>query len=102
MSRTTLCVLTAAGLALVSSSVIATRCVVLGEDLKRPTGPGAWRVRLLARGRSLNADTRVITALPLHAPHQHIENVISTSAQLQAKTAQSRHASRHQMVWNQR
>src|SRR5438552_8894769 len=40
MSRTTLCVVTAAGLAALSLGLMLTRLTVLGDETKVPKGPG--------------------------------------------------------------
>ncbi len=64
MSRTTLCAVTAAVLALLSVAVMVMRQQVLGDELRRPRGPGAWKVTLAVHGTSLGS-ARVVTAMPL-------------------------------------
>ena len=50
MSRTTLCLLTAAGLALLSVGLMVGRYRVLGNEVKLPGGPGTWKVTLVVCG----------------------------------------------------
>ena len=44
MSRTALCILTAAGLAVASIGLMIVRYQVLGDEVKLPAGPGTWSV----------------------------------------------------------
>ena len=50
MSRTTLCLLTAGGLAILSLGFMATRYSVLGDEVKLPTGPNTWKVTMKVQG----------------------------------------------------
>jgi hypothetical protein len=101
MSRTTLCVLTAALLALLSAGVMLVRHRVLGEEVKAAGGPNTWRVSLLARGKS-NGDARLITTCPLDLSRQHVVRETGRSAELIYKPAEGRHAERRLVYWTQR
>jgi hypothetical protein len=106
MSRTTLCVLTAAGLAAVSLGLMVTRLAVLGDEAKVPKGPGSWKVTMLVRGKS-QGDLRLITAAPLDFNRQHIFNEVYKSADLkerpqEARSIESRHPERRLVLWSQR
>src|SRR5438270_4710116 len=101
MSRTTLCVLTAALLALLSAGVMLVRHRALGDEVKAAGGPNTWRVSLLARGKS-NGDARLITACPLDLSRQHVVRETGRSAELIYKPAEGRHAERRLVYWTQR
>src|SRR5262249_28676140 len=73
MSRTTLCVLTAAGLAVLSLGVMLARRQALGDEVKAPVGPGTFKVTLVARGKS-GGEARLVTACPLDFKRQHVSN----------------------------
>ena len=81
MSRTTLCAVTAAVLALLSVTVMVVRQQVLGDELRRPRGHGAWKVTLAVHGTSLG-NARVATAMPLDLDRQHVYNDVYESEQL--------------------
>jgi hypothetical protein len=102
MSRTTLCVITAAGLAAVSAGLIIGRCHVLGDEVRAPTGPGSWKVTLVVRGISTSSDARLTTAVPLDFGRQHILNESCRSSELLAKPPDAKHPERHQVLWSQR
>src|SRR5438128_705880 len=72
MSRTTLCVATAASLVVVSMGVMMARWRVLGDEVLAPKGPGIWKVTLLVNGASTSKDAKILTATPLDFGHQHI------------------------------
>src|SRR5262249_20887339 len=99
MSRTTLCVLTAAGLAALSLGLIAARYQVLGDEVKAPAGPGTYKVTLVVRGKS-NGDARLITACPLDFRRQHVCNEDCQSAALTARHTEGRHGERRQVQWS--
>src|SRR5262245_50159358 len=73
MSRTALCVITAAGLVVASLTLMSGRCLVLGAEVKTPLGPGTWSVTLLVQGQTLDSDARLTTAVPLEVGHQHVQ-----------------------------
>ena len=73
MSRTTLCALTAGVLAMLSVAVMMVRQRVMGDELRRPRGPAAWKVTLAVRGVSLG-NARLVTAMPLDLDRQQVYN----------------------------
>ena len=101
MSRTTLCVLTAAGLAALSVGLMVVRHRVLGDEVKVPAGPGTWKVTLAVRGQS-TGNTRLQTLTPLDFGRQHISHVVSKSDELQDKPSDVRHPERRQVLWSRR
>jgi hypothetical protein len=101
MSRTMLCVLTAAGLALVSVALMTLRCQVMGETLYRPPGAGAWKVTLAVRGISLG-NARLATAVPLDLDRQKVDNEVYKSEQLFHKAPEAKHPERRVVLWSQR
>src|SRR6476661_6066305 len=80
MSRTTLCVATAAVLALLSIGVMALRHHVMGDEVRVPHGPGTWKVSLAVRGRS-EGDARLLTLTPLDFGRQHVVRESCQSAE---------------------
>jgi hypothetical protein len=102
MSRTTLCVATAAGLAALSVAVMIGRYRVLGDDVKLLIGPNTWKVTLLVQGKIAGGDARLTTAVPLEIGHQHIEKEDLRSQELAAKPPGAKHPQRHQVIWTQR
>ncbi len=101
MSRTTLCVLTAAGLMVVSLGVMVARRQVLGREASAPAGPGTYKVTLVARGKS-GGEARLITACPLDFRRQHISHEQPDSAELTPRPAQAPTGERRQLLWTQR
>jgi hypothetical protein len=101
MSRTTLCAITAAGLALLSISVMVVRRQVMGDELRRPRGSGAWKVTLAVRGTSLGS-ARVVTASPLDLDRQQLLDDAYESEQLFHKPPDARHPERRLVLWSQR
>ena len=101
MSRTALCVLTAAGLAFVSVVLMVLRCQVMGEALYRLPGAGAWKVTLAVRGVSLG-NARVATAIPLDLDRQKVDNELYKSEQLFPKAPEAKHPERRIVLWSQR
>jgi hypothetical protein len=101
MSRTTLCAATAAILALLSGALIVTRHQVLGDELRRPRGPGAWKVTLAVRGTSVGS-ARLATATPLDLDRQQLLDDTYESEQLFHKAPEARHPERRLVLWTQR
>jgi hypothetical protein len=101
MSRTALCVLTAAGLATVALALMLGRYLVLGDQVKRPSGPNSWRVSLQVTGQS-TGEARVMTATPLDFARQHVYQESFKSAQLLNKPIDARYPQRRQVIWSQR
>jgi hypothetical protein len=101
MSRTTLCVLTAGVLALLSVALMTLRCQVMGEELYRPPGAGAWKVTLALRGTSLG-NARLATAIPLDLDRQKVDNEVYKSEQLFHKAPEAKHPERRVVIWTQR
>jgi hypothetical protein len=101
MSRTTLCVITAAALAALSVGTMAARWCLLGEEVRRPVGPGTWKVTLAVQGTS-QGQARVFTATPLDLERQRVIDDGYQSDELQHKPPQARHPERRRVVWSQR
>ncbi len=101
MSRTTLCALTAAVLAALSVAVMVVRQQVLGDELRRPRGPGAWKVTLAVHGTSLG-NARLTTATPLDLDRQQVLDDAYQSEQLFPKPPEARHPERRLVLWSQR
>jgi hypothetical protein len=101
MSRTTLCVLTAAGLALLSVSLMMLRHQVMGGELYRPPGVGAWKVTLAVHGTSLG-NARIATSIPLDLDRQKVDNEVYKSEQLFHKAPEAKHPERRVVIWSQR
>jgi hypothetical protein len=102
MSRSILCLLTAAGLTTVSVTLIVVRCWVLGDEVKLPRGPGTWKVTFLVQGKSTTSDPRLAMAVPLEIGHQHVHKEDFRSAELAPKPPDAKHPQRHQVYWTQR
>src|SRR6185437_15417690 len=101
MSRTTLCAVTAAGLALLSGAIMVVRHQVMGNELWSPRGSGSWKVTLAVHGTSLGS-ARVTTAIPLDLDHQQVANEIYQSEQLSKKPPDATHPERRVVLWSQR
>jgi hypothetical protein len=106
MSRTTLCLVTAAGLAVLSLGLMCWRRSVLGSETHVPSGPGTWKVTMVMRGKS-HGDARLITAAPLDFNRQHVFNEVYRSAELKPKQQEVRmpdvrHPDRRLVLWSQR
>ena len=101
MSRTTLCVLTAAALAAVTTGFMTLRRVALGDEVGRPFGPGCWKVTLSVQGTSTGG-ARVMTATPLDLDRQHVLVDRYESTELAYKPPEARHPQRRQVIWTQR
>src|SRR5262245_28047233 len=90
MSRTTLCLLTAGGLAALSLALMGVRYAVLGDEVRVPAGPGTWKVTLLVHGRS-HGEPRLLTLTPLDCGHQHVAREAWRSHELFEKPPDVRH-----------
>ena len=101
MSRTTLCAVTAAVLALLSVAIMVVRYQVMGDELRRPRGHGAWKVTLAVHGTSLGS-ARVATAIPLDLDRQQVDNEVYESEQLFKKPPEAKHPERRVVLWSQR
>jgi hypothetical protein len=101
MSRTMLCVLTAVLLAVGSISLMVVRQRVLGEEIRRPVGPGTWRVTMAVQGTSLGS-ARLSTATPLELDRQQVLDDSYESQQFFHKAPEARHPERRQVLWSQR
>jgi hypothetical protein len=101
MSRTTLCTLTAAALAALALTTMALRYGVLGEEARRPIGPGTWKVTLAVQGSS-QGNARLQTAVPLELERQHVQDCAYHSEQLSSKAPNARHPGRRRVLWAQR
>jgi uncharacterized protein with transglutaminase domain/transglutaminase superfamily protein len=102
MSRTTLCVVTAAGLALGSLGLMIARYCVLGDAVLAPRGPDTWHVTLLVNGVSTSRDAKFRTAAPLELGHQHLCHESFRSKEFSNKPPASRQPYRRQVLWSQR
>ena len=94
MSRTTLCLATAAGLATASCALMIARYHVLGEEVKVPLGPGTWKVTLVVHGRIVGGEARLITGMPLDFGHQHIWKEACRSNEFLPKPPDAKHPER--------
>ncbi|HZV04562.1 MAG TPA: 7TM domain-containing protein [Gemmataceae bacterium] len=101
MSRTTLCALTAAVLAVLSVALMMLRHHVMGDELYRPRGAGAWKVTLAVHGTSLG-NARIATAIPLDLDRQKVNNDTYESAQMFHKAPEAKHPERRLVIWSQR
>ncbi len=109
MSRTTLCLVTAAVLAVVSLAVMSVRIYVLGDEVKAPVGPGTWQVTMVVQGHG-QADARLITLAPLDFGRQHVLRESFRSAEFVEKPAEAKHdpapeahhPQRRQILWTRR
>ncbi|TMQ32631.1 MAG: hypothetical protein E6K70_17505 [Planctomycetota bacterium] len=102
MSRTTLCLATAAGLATASCALMIARYHVLGEEVKVPLGPGTWKVTLVVHGRIVGGEARLITGMPLDFGRQHIWKEACRSNEFLPKPPDAKHPERHQVLWTER
>jgi hypothetical protein len=96
-----LCTLTAVVLAFLSVAVMVVRRQVLGDELLRPLGQGAWKVTLTVRGTSLG-NARLVTATPLDLDRQQMLDDAYQSEQLFSKAPEARHPERRVVLWSQR
>jgi hypothetical protein len=101
MSRTTLCLLTAAGLVAVSVSLMIVRRHAMGGEVPGPAGPGTWKVTLVVQGEC-QGDARLQTATPLDYGRQHVLREVCHSTELIDKPPEARHPERRQVMWSKR
>lgn len=101
MSRTTLCLLTAGALTLLSLGTMLLRSYVLGEEVHRPVGPGTWKVTLSVQGTS-QGQARLWTPTPLDLDRQHLVEDTYSSDQLVPRSPDTRFPDRRLVVWSQR
>jgi hypothetical protein len=101
MSRTTLCVLTAAALIALALGVTLVRCRVLGDEARVPIGANTWKVTLVVQGHSLG-DAKLLTATPLDFDRQHILRESWHSGTFLDKPPTARHPQRRTVNWTQR
>jgi hypothetical protein len=101
MSRTTLCVLTAAVLATLSLGVGLVRYQVMGSEGKRLGGPSTYKVTMVIRGKS-SGEAKVISACPLDFNRQHVCREDYRSAELLPKPVEQHNRERRQIQWLQR
>jgi len=101
MSRTTLCAVTAAGLAALSLGVMAVRYHVLGDEIKLPAGPNVWKVTLTVQGRT-DGEARVLTASPLDFDRQHVVRETYRSAQMSARAPDTTNPLRRRILWTRK
>jgi hypothetical protein len=105
MSRTTLCVLTAAVLAVLSVALVLGRFLMLGDQVQAPIGPGAWRVTLLVQGRTTRAHARLTTARPLSGGRQQVVHEVCRSTELlpgPQRLGREAISGRHRVLWTVR
>jgi hypothetical protein len=101
MSRTTLCVVTAAVVAVLSLGIMLVRYQVLGDEVKAPAGPNTYKVTMVVRGKT-NGDARLFTACPLDFNRQHVSHETCHSAELTGKHQDGRRGDRRQIQWSPR
>src|SRR5258708_38357859 len=99
MSRTTMTVGTAILVALVSTSAMLVRYLVLGEDVKM--AHGSWKVTLVVQGES-HGDARVMTTTPPDFGRQHIAHEACQSQELLGKLPEAKHPDRRYVLWTRR
>jgi hypothetical protein len=101
MSRTTLCVLTAAALIALALGIAVVRCQVLGNEARVPVGANTWKVTMVVQGDALG-DAKLQTATPLDLDRQHILRESWQSSTFLDKPPTARHPERRLVHWNQR
>jgi hypothetical protein len=102
MSRTTLCVITAGGLAAVSLGIMGGRLAALGHETRVPVSPGTWKVQMLVNGKITGPGAKLMTVTPLDFGRQHVLRESNRSAEFLAKPPDARHPERRQVIWTQR
>jgi hypothetical protein len=101
MSRTTLCVLTAAALGVLAVGIMTTRYAVLGGEVKTPAGPSTWKVTLVVRGQS-HGDVRIVTLAPLDMGRQHVLKETYNSVQFLPKPPEATRPDRRSVLWTRK
>jgi hypothetical protein len=99
MARTTLCIATAALLALASIATMTARRCTLGDEVRRPSGPNIWAVSMVVQGVG-TGPVRLITAAPLELDRQQVHDEAFESKELTFKAPQGRQPERRQVVWS--
>ena len=102
MSRTTLTLLTAAGLAVLSLGLMVGRYRVLGREVKVPGGPGTYKVTLLVQGKCSGSEGKVQTTAPLDFGHQHVLQELCRSSEFLARPRETKRGEHHHVLWTQR
>jgi hypothetical protein len=74
---------------------------VMGDELYRPRGAGAWKVTLAVHGTSLG-NARIATAIPLDLDRQKVDNEAYESGHLFHKAPEAKHPERRVVIWSQR
>jgi hypothetical protein len=97
-----LCLLTAAGLAVLSISVMVARYRILGDEINVQSGPGTWKVTLLVHGKITRNDARLTTSVPLDFGRQHVSHEICHSSELWPKPPDAKYPERHHVLWSPR
>ncbi len=93
--------LTASALALLSLGVMAVRYRVLGDEARRPVGPGGWKVTLVVEGTS-QGHARLWTASPMDLDRQRVVFDSYASDELSHKPPEARFPERRRVFWSQR
>jgi len=101
MSRTKLCLVTAAVLASLSLFLMLVRTLVLGNEIKGLTGAECWKVSLLVRGKS-TGQAKLITACPLNIGRQQVFQETCQSDELLPRSPDGKSADRRRYHWIQR
>ena len=101
MSRTTLCLVTAMTLALLSLGFMVTRYTVMGSEVQLPAGPNMWKITMKVQG-AFDGDAQIRTATPLDVGRQHVLREHYDSTQLLNRPAEARHPERKQVLWSRR
>ncbi len=101
MSRTTLCVITATVLIVLTLTTAIWRYQALGDEVKLPSGPGIWKVTMTVQGQSLG-EARLVTTPPLDCQHQHVLREIFRSSQFSEHIPETRTPDRRKVFWTPR
>jgi transglutaminase-like putative cysteine protease len=101
MSRTTLCFVTAAALAVFSIAAMTVRHQVLGREIRAPMGPGVYKVTMLVRAKSQgNAKIRMLC--PLDFKQQHVFREEFESKEMAVKPVEGGARERRPVQWIQK
>jgi hypothetical protein len=101
MSRTTLCLVTAGILAVLSVGLMSARRYVLGQEIQTPAGPGTYKVTLLVRGKS-QGNAKVQTLCPLDYKQQHVFREEFLSEEMTQKPVEGRGHELRPILWTQK
>jgi hypothetical protein len=101
MSRTTVCLLTAGVLALLSVGLMAFRHQVLGRETALPAGPATYKVTVLVKGKS-QSGAKLQMLCPLDFKQQHIFREEFTSPEMIEKPVEGHTHDRRQIAWWQK